>query len=56
MPNARVIKVRPSQLNNPPEVKEEVREHDNIIFYEDELGKSTSSMDIDETNRCFLKQ
>jgi hypothetical protein len=32
-----------------------MKEHENIIFYDDDLGKSTSSLDIDETNRCFLK-
>jgi len=29
---------------------------ENIIFYEEDLAKSHSSLDLDETNRKFLKR
>jgi hypothetical protein len=51
VPQSKVIRVRPE----PPKKKEESQhDHDNIIFYEDELAKSNHSIEFDETKRCLL--
>jgi hypothetical protein len=56
VPQSKLIKVSPGNTPKQEQPHLSLPEHDNIIFYEEELSKSAHTLEIDGTNRCLLER